>query len=253
MTAPGERVDRIELSDGSIVVEDPLAVIAGYAFARDTPDSSPWKGPTYGELAGTKRARWAYATYDCVPAAAGPRLTGVDLVIAAGLNGDMNVGRVGALQAAAQNVGQMIDLMDEDTPFWQMDRGDIDEPTQGSPWWPLARAWYLLKRQPGVGVAITHKTLHHKRPRHFPLLDNKTLTMLAEDHAWSTIHDDLTGQSDSWEQLESQFAGLIYPGRGEVLLPRLRLHDILLWLRAPEIHQEDEARSAGEVVLADRT
>ena len=82
---------------------------------------------------------------------------------------------------------------------------------------------------PGLDVAIANKTLHHKRPWLFPMLDNLTLESLGgAGKAWAVIHGDLTRHADEFEELETWFAALASQ-KGGVQLTRLRIHDILLW------------------------
>ncbi len=248
MTRRWGDVDEIVLghSTGSaLVVTEPLAVIAGYAFGSRDPGPNSRLRPIYGEEPPTQRARWGYRTYDCIPAADTSVLSGVDLTVAAGLNSRMNVDRVGALQAAADKVGECLNHLAKSPPFWELDRNELDEPTsRGTHEWWIGRAWYLLIRQADVGVAVTHKTLHHKRPKLFPLLDSVTRRHLPDGRAWATIHDDLASQAEGWAQLETDFAALIRRDQGEIELTRLRLHDILLWLTAKR--EDDKARKAGD-------
>ncbi len=247
MTQTWGDVDEITLARGTdqeVVVEDPLALIAGYAFAERSLEPDDIRRPPDVEVPPTARARWGYRTYDCVPASSGFALTGVDLTIAAGLNARMNVDRVGAVQAVAELVGESIQHLEDAPPFWELDRNELDDPTAARTheWWTV-RAWSLLMSQPDVGVAVTHKTLHHKRPKLFPTLDGVTKRALPKGRAWATIHEDLTSQAESWAQLESDFAGLVDLARGGVQLTRLRLHDILLWLSTTG--EANTARTAG--------
>lgn len=241
------RVDEIRLAIGTefeVCVTEPLDVIAGYAFAEHEPRRGRRGSAAYGEDPPTTRSRWGYRTFDCIPTAPGPELSGVDLTVAAGLNARLNVDRVGALQAASAEVGRALEHLDGAPPFWELDRGELAAPSGDSrPEWWLTRAWYVLMRQPQVGVAVTHKALHHKRPLLFPLLDGVTRKRLPAGQAWVTIHDDLTTQAEAWGHLEMRFAGLIDTDRGDVQLGRLRLHDILLWLTA--IGHAEQARREG--------
>ena len=76
-----------------------------------------------------------------------------------------------------------------------------------------------------------HKTLHHKRPELFPLLDNKTMGSYLPRDSWQIIHADLTAFAPEFAALEEWFAGEAAQ-RGKVGLTRLRMHDIILWLHA---------------------
>ena len=73
--------------------------------------------------------------------------------------------------------------------------GDEDlivPPTRtSSPAWPIWRAWSILMGIEGVDIARTHKILHHKRPKVFPLIDNETVTWLrGGESVWAAIHDE---------------------------------------------------------------
>lgn len=240
-------VDEVVVAQGTEFeagIHEPLALIAGYAFGVHTPVVDQVDRPAGVDEPPTERALWGYRTYDCIPASPGIALSGVDLTVASGLNARMNVDRVGALQAVAELVGESLAHLDDAPPFWELDRDELHAPTvEGTHEWWAVRAWALLMSQPDVGVAVTHKTLHHKRPNLFPLLDGVTRRHLPKSLAWATIHEDLTGQAETWAQLETDFAALIHRDRGDVELSRLRLHDILLWLTA--VGEDDLARNAG--------
>jgi hypothetical protein len=55
---------------------------------------------------------------------------------------------------------------------------------------------------PQVERTITHKLLHRKRPRLFPMLDSITSPQLGERQAWTTIHQDVTSHSEEFAELE---------------------------------------------------
>jgi hypothetical protein len=83
-----------------------------------------------------------------------------------------------------------------------------------------------------VAHAVSHKTLHHKRPELFPLLDNKTIgNYLPYASSWKIIYDDLNAHAQQFAALENWFAGEAAK-RGKAGLTRLRMHDIILWLHA---------------------
>jgi hypothetical protein len=76
----------------------------------------------------------------------------------------------------------------------------------------------------GLGVALTHKTLHHKRPRLAPLIDGKTVKRTG----WIGIYDDLQCQVAEFADLEQWFGDLALRNSG-VGISRLRIHDVVLW------------------------
>jgi Family of unknown function (DUF6308) len=104
---------------------------------------------------------------------------------------------------------------------------------------------------PGVGVALTHKVLHHKQPEIFPLLDNLTMEKLSGRHAgrsaWQQVHADIATSREEFENLSSEFAQLA-AARAGVALSLTRLYDILLWLMAKEGGEWEAAVAAGQAV-----
>jgi len=177
-------------------------------------------------------ARWAYRSYDCIPADAGP-LTDRDLLLAAGINGRVDSAAFLAMCAVAGEVSTALAGIPDDQAFWDLPSDSVGSnvPAVDAPAWPLWRAWWLMIGAPGVGVALTHKVLHHKRPALAPLLDNLTAKVLRSgDGAWSMIYTELNGHASEWEDLEDWFAGQA-SARSGVPLTRLRMHDIVLWCR----------------------
>lgn len=213
-------------------------MVLGYAFAEESVTKN---GKTIS------RPRWGYQTYDCILASPGDELEPVDLLVAASLNGDLNVKRMASLLRVADAAGSA--LARAKTVFWKLPAGDLETmPDEGSPARPVWDAWEILMSAPDVDIAITHKVLHHKRPRHFPLLDNETYGLLPEKQAWKQIHEDI--QQPEFRELEEWFeadiAGRSLPTQA-VPLSRLRLHDILLWGSRPP--QNEELQKAGSELL----
>ena len=164
-----------------------------------------------------------------LPAVEGPALSGIDVLIAAGLNGRVNVTRAAGILAVGDCVGERIEALDRmGGCFWELDEAQLgDTPSEGSAGYHLREAWKILMDLDKVGVAIAHKTLHHKRPQWFPVLDAKTKVAYPRGRAWAGIHADLTRHTEQFGELEDWFANEM---RGDgVHLQRLRLHDILLW------------------------
>ncbi len=244
----------LEVAGSNYTAAETTAICAGYAFA-ERPQLG-WKPPRVLDdpmfdtpQVGTA-GRWAYRTYDCVTAGPGPRLSDVDVFVADGLNGQMRAHTIGAVHAVASEVSDVLQELDrcgeEGSAFWTLPIEHIADipPEETTAWW-MWRAWSILIGTPGIGVAVTHKLLHHKRPTTFPLLDNRTISALP-GNSWARIHCDLTDAGDAWAQVEDSFNELAR-ARGGVVLTRLRIHDIVLWLRSSG--QLDEARIAGERVL----
>ena len=117
------------------------------------------------------------------------------------------------------------------TTFWGLPNANHTTAPVNSILWRMWRAVDLLEAVPGVAEAVSHKTLHHKRPELFPLLDNKTMGSYLPRDSWQIIHADLTAFAPEFAALEEWFAGEAAQ-RGKVGLTRLRMHDIILWLHA---------------------
>lgn len=217
------------------------SVILGYAFGeREQAWTSP-SGQPVGEMPNSdlRRANWAYRSYDCVPSSPGP-ITAMDVLVVNGLNGQVGSEQTLAIMAVAPLIDEALSAAPTDLAFWDLPYAELGElpPSPESAAWPLWRAWWLLMGVEGSAIAVTHKLLHHKRPRLFPLLDNKTADLLLPTNdegatLWQQIHSDLTTTSAEWEDLERWFAQHAAE-RGGVALARTRLHDILLWCDATE-------------------
>lgn len=208
------------------------AAIAGYAFG-ERPLS--WQPPRRARVLGPApapdlmRRRWAYQTYDCVPASPGP-LDAHDILLTAGLNSDIGASTTAGILAIARQVSACLARLVGSPPFWALNVNHVRAmPPAATPGIDIWGAWWLMMGVPGSGVAITHKVLHHKDPHHFPLLDSITLRFYATGRAWSGIHADLTRNAVDFALLEGWFSGFAQP-LGGVPLTQLRLHDILLWL-----------------------
>ncbi|MGI9032516.1 MAG: DUF6308 family protein [Acidimicrobiales bacterium] len=209
-------------------------VLAGYAFGPSDSDRH-WKNresfSVGAEPSAREPLRYAYQSYDCVPASKGP-LDMADIVVSTGLNSRISARTMLAIYALAPDISAELALLPPPSTFWELDEPELctapDPPRQVRHMW---RAWWLLMGIPGVGVAVTHKTLHHKRPRLCPLLDGKTVPYYRDGHPWAGIHRELTAHEAEFRDLEAWFAERA-DARGGVGLSRLRLHDILLWCHA---------------------
>lgn len=221
--------------------DEAFFVVLGYAFGTRP---FKWRRPrgAVGERpSATEARRWGYETYDCVDRHPGTALAGVDLLVAAGLNARIDASVVASLLAVEPEVSAALKALARaggDVRFWDLERDDLtgQPPDQGSPARPLWRAWSVLMGAGDVGVAVTHKTLHHKRPDMFPLIDNRTLAAFKKE-PWAEIHDDLRASREEWATLEDRFCAAAATlreasqddDRPGLRLTRLRLHDILLW------------------------
>lgn len=222
-------VEDLQIAGIRFPLDEAKQVVAGYAFATLESTWKPWGGYEVGERPTGRIAKWAYRTYDCVEGSPGA-FDDVDILVTVGLNSGIHAKELTALQAVKGELAVALQEIPEKFTFWELPRAHIrKDPKEGPGHW-IWRAWWLAMGAVGSGVAVTHKTLHHKRPRVFPLLDNETLKPFRGivTDAWERVHDDLTGQEASFVELEQWFADLA-TRLGGVSLTRLRLHDILLW------------------------
>lgn len=239
----------LNVGPAEYTVTDAKETIAGYCFGEQ---QVAWRAPQLqvGSLPPPlRRPRWAYRSYDCVLPDPGTALGSTDLLVASGLNGQLEVDTVSSLLALGPVVSRVLEQVDLTLPFWNIPVTDIHPPAlpaPGSQSWYLHRAWFLLESAPSVGIAVAHKTLHHKMPAHFPLLDGQTAAALGNRSLWVQIHTDLARQATTWEELEDWFGVLAELNRG-VALTRLRLHDILLWL--DHVGRRGPARQHGQAFL----
>jgi hypothetical protein len=225
-------------------------VLAGYALGEHELNWNSTKRKSLGRApeGAPMKARWAYRSYDCVPAAPF-RLNNEDFAVTAGLNSLVGAKAILGMQSVSGEVSDALTRVPSWQTFWDLPRRHLgtEEPPQLTTAWWVRRAWAVLMGVPGADVAVVHKTLHHKRPWLFPLLDSLTVKEYPEGGAWLGIHDDLTSQERSFARLEQWFAVLAVRHDGAPLT-RLRIHDILLWLECSG--QRCEAVVAGQSILA---
>lgn len=224
-------------------LEEAKDTIAGYAFGTRREKRQKISGYVPLEPTSIDIPWFGYLTYDCIGVSGSENIgacTDADLLVSSGLNGRLDVDALGALQAVAPlAIAELANIPDEDGfYFWQLDPdGLISLPPDG-PERHLHHAWVHMMSARDVGVALTHKVLHHKRPRLFPLIDGRTVEVLGRTEAWKTIHQDLVEGASAFEELEGWFSNLMrnvslaWDRDDLVSLSRLRLHDTLLWCRA---------------------
>lgn len=177
----------------------------------------------------TTRYRWAYHTFDCVPGSPNG-LTLHDVVVTAAVDSQVSGLAVLRIMAISQQLQAILGTIPVEQTFWGLqglNLGVAPPAAANKLEWALWRVWTLLMGLDDVSRAVTHKTLHHKRPWFFPMLDEVTAAALGND-PWVTISNDLKSQTAKFDWLEEWFAGFAGP-QGGVPLTRLRIHDILLW------------------------
>jgi Family of unknown function (DUF6308) len=234
-------------------IDEAKHLIAGYCLTLDP--LPPWTNRdsqrrTFGDRQSDLVApRWAYGNYDNIPSMSGP-LGSTDLYVIAGLNAQVGSAEMGPIRAIAADASDALARIPDDVCFWDLARDELLNPPAGSHSWWLHRSWWVMDGVPRIGVARSHKVLHHKRPKLVPLLDGQTVplqeaaTRRARGNTWVQIHDDVVEHMSHFTELEEWFAAL--PGRRMPLF-RLRLHDILLWCDVTG--DREDAAKAGKSVL----
>lgn len=239
---------------GEIKPESARLALVGYAFGTREIRPSPQKA--YRAAFEPETAPiWAYRTYDCLPPPEGEEFSDLDVLVAAGLNGRVGADSVAALKLAVRRAAKPLNLAvcaardRGDLTFADLDREELgNNPPEGSIGRYLSQAWLQMSATPGVGVALTHKVLHHKQPGIFPLLDNLTMKKLTSKksklNAWQQIHADIAASRAEFDKLSSEFAQ-IAEARDGAALSLTRLYDILLWLKAKGGNEWEAAVAAG--------
>ena len=210
--------------------EEAKRVIAGYAFGEVPLEwSSPRRTRVADAPSTVRRGKWAYRTFDCVRPSAGA-ISAADIALSAALGSRIGSAAILGIEAVAGELATILGRIPPTRTFWGLPEDDLgsDPPDENSKAWPLWQAWELLMGVPYVEATITHKTLHHLRPKVFPMLDSLTLHVLGHREAWRTVHRELVTQAARFDELEAWFAELAAERRGEPL-SRLRIHDILVW------------------------
>ena len=214
---------------------DAFDAVREYAFGTVTVDPDP-RFP--GAFAPHAVPRYAYRTYDCVPASDGPGFTDLDLLVTAGLNARIDMTAFVRLRSFADRAAEHLDAAYQLQPdFLRLPREEVsDDPPKETAGWYLFEAWRQGMATPGLRVARVHKMLHHKRPWLVPLLDNKTVKPIraAADAkacgSWQLIHDEIHAHADHFHALADEFDKLAN-GINDVPLSWLRLYDILVWMK----------------------
>lgn len=228
--------------------DDALATVLEYAFAEDSRLLAPGEDRP-GVFDPHPVPKFAYRSYDCVPASPGRALTDLDLLVGAGLNafagGDgIDAQLVYALRSFGRRAAGHLDNAYRMEPdFLNLSDAELASSPQepGSAGWHLYQAWLQGVATPGLRTARVHKVLHHKRPTLFPLLDNKTIDPIREAareeaertkkacNSWQLIQREILRQREAFDRLALEFAGQA-TGVDDVPLSHLRLYDILLWM-----------------------
>jgi len=212
-----------------------LDAVRKYAFGTVMIDPDPRFPDAFAPHA---VPRYAYRTYDCVPASDGPCFSDLDLLVTAGLNARIDMTTFARLRSFADRAADHLDAARQMQPdFLRLHRDEIgDDPSPESAGWHLSEAWRQGMATPGLGIARVHKMLHHKRPRLVPLLDNETVKPIraaADARAcgsWQLIYDEIHAHAEYFQTLADEF-GKLADGIDDVSLSWLRLYDILVWMK----------------------
>ena len=218
--------------------DDALAAVLGYTRATRP---LTIRTPSYPDGHVVDVPAFSYSVYDCVPASDDNEFAWLDVLVVDGLNGKLSQESIVALKDAGVRAWPFVQEATSRAggrALWELPIDEVIEPPPaGSTGEMLSAAWAECFYTGEVGVALTHKMLHHKRPRLFPLIDRQTLPRLkARVHAgaglyWAVIHRELTSNAAQFDHLEKTLADLL-ARPDDVRLERLRLHDVLLWLTA---------------------
>ncbi len=215
-----------------------LDAVGEYAFGIVPIDPDPRFPGTFAPHA---VPRYAYRTYDCVPASDGPGFSDLDLLVTAGLNARVDMTTFARLRSFADRAAGHLDAAHRmQSEFLRLHREEVgDDPPEGSAGWHLSEAWRQGMATPGLGIARVHKMLHHKRPRLVPLLDNETVKPIraaADARAcgsWHLIYDEIHAHAEQFQTLADEF-GKLATGIDDVSLSWLRLYDILVWWKVTQ-------------------
>ena len=215
-----------------------LAALLGYVRAeRDL--RIAWT-PSHPDGVTIKVRSYAYRVYDCVLPADDDEFAWLDVLVVDGINGKMDQAAITALKDAADRAWPHVRRATERAAgraFWELPEEEVGvAPPPDTTGEALSDAWRECFATSGIKTALTHKLLHHKRPALFPLIDNVTAPLLRAhtDDAvslWGVIHRELNANGAAFDALEAAFV-LLVDGDDDVPLTRLRLHDVLLWLKA---------------------
>jgi hypothetical protein len=176
---------------------------------------------------------FGYERFDRRPRADGP-LGEPDILTAEGLHGRLDQGAWTAMRRVLGEVQPFFDAaLDraDGRPFHELDDDEFSvlaEPDTVGSW--LRRVWQ--HDEVSVDVSPKHVTaaLHHRRPDLFPLVVRATRWHLlphvreGDSGVEAVVHRELRANADAFERLEREVA------EQDVVLTRLRLHDVLLWL-----------------------
>jgi hypothetical protein len=203
-----------------------LAAVLGYARGRR---------PLYFRAPNARTGRWValpafgYERFDSLPRARGP-LGEPDILTAEGLHGRLAPDAWSAMKGFMDDVQPLADAAVDRAagrPFWELPDDEFSVLAEPGTVGALLRR---IGELPGVPAKHVAAALHHRRPDLFPLLVRTTRWQLlphvreGDSGVEAVIHRELRNNASAFARLEAEL------GSHDVVLTRLRLHDVLLWL-----------------------
>jgi hypothetical protein len=202
-----------------------VAAVLGYARGRRP---LRFRSPSYPHGRWVDVPAFAYERFDRRPRGTGP-LGEPDILTAELLHRRLDRPGWAALRRALDDVGPVADAVTARAagrPFWELPDDEFSVLAEPGTVGALLRDLPSGDAQPTYLLAA----LHHRRPELFPLVDRTTRWQLlphvreGDSGVEAVVHRELRANADAFAALEATVADL------GIALPRLRLHDILLWL-----------------------
>jgi hypothetical protein len=233
MAASAPALDLPSAGPDPVPVATALAAVLGYVRGR----RPLWfRSPSQPEGRWVHVRAFGYERFDRLPRTEGPP-GDRDVLIAEGLHGRLDRPGWTAVRGALVDVWPLADDAvgrAAGRAFEELDPEEFSvlaEPgTVGA---TLRGIWARCAEEPGVRPEFVTAALHHRHPRLVPHIDVTTRRQLwphvreGDSGPEAVIHRELRANAAGFTALE-QAVGHVLPG--ERVPPRLRLHDVLLWL-----------------------
>jgi hypothetical protein len=206
-----------------------LAAVLGYARGRRP---LRYRSPIEREGRWVQVTAFGYEPFDRRPVASGP-LGDDDVLVAEGLHGRLDPEGWAAVRAALDAVQPRADAVvarAAGRPFWELPDDDLS--VLGEPG-TIGAALRDLGEPPGPQDRYVIAAVHHRHPELVPLVTRTTWLPMAphlregDSGVAAVVHRELRANAAAFTALEDVVAALL-----GAPLTRLRLHDVLLWLRA---------------------
>jgi hypothetical protein len=206
------------------------AAVLGYARGRRP---LRFRSPSVPEGRWVQVLAFAFERFDRQPPPAG-LLGDADVLAAENLHGRLSPDGWAAVRRALDDARDLADAATgraAGRPFWELPAEEFS--VLGEPGTVGAALRGLAGLGSGREAAYVSAALHHRRPELFPLLGGPTGWQLwphveeGDSGVAAVVHRELVANANGFAALEKGVAALL----GGVVLSRLRLHDVLLWLR----------------------